>query len=228
MLIVLFIYILKKLNIRSSLNRMITNAKRFAFSIIYLLFILMFTNITLDNIKKDVENVVFEVKRNYKSIGFINIEKYALGGTTIYNLNSEVNARVQVNFKAVGIEKSIYKNEQLIYSSVYREINKKVKLSHSILFSKGKYLLKENSQKEELELEIISQNLVKLFFSEPVGVQKVYSDKYRLMLNIIPLRNGMYKIVFPNGSYNIYHYKNGECAMIEVVGGFFKVKLKRI
>lgn len=215
------------MNIIRSVDLLILKVKKLAFMFLCLLLVLMFTNLTSNNPKKDVIKILFNVERNGKNIGSIKLYKYTIGDKTIYNLNSEINARIIAHFNAVGVEKSIFRNDSLVYSSVYREVNKKIKLNHSISFNEGKYLLEEEKMKVEIDLEIISQNLIKLFFFEPIGIQKVYSDKYKKLLSISQLKKGVYKIEFPNKSSNVYHYKNGECILIEVVGVFFKVKLKR-
>ena len=227
MLILLLIYVLKKLKIIHSVDLLVLKVKKLAFMFLCLLLVLMFANLTSVNPKNGVKNILFNIQSNSKTIGSINIDRYAIEETTIYNLNSEINARIITDFNAIGVEKSIFRNDTLVYSSVYREVNKRVKLNHSISFNKGKYLLEAENGKVEIDLDIISQNLMKLFFTEPVGIQKVYSDKYKKLLCISAMGNGVYKIVFPNNSTNVYHYKNGECIMIEVVGVFFKVKLKR-
>ena len=48
------------------------------------------------------------------------------------------------------------------------------------------------------------------------------------MIKIIPLGKGKYQVILPNKSSNIYHYKNGICTMIEVIGTFYKVKLTQV
>ena len=225
MLLMLLIYTLKKVFKRSTSVEIATVLKKQLFKIKYIIPFFLLSNTSPDNADADVEKISFSVIKKNSSIGFIDIEKTTIDETTTYIINSEVKTKIIFNFNAKGIEKYIYKRDTLIYSSLYRKLNNKVKLNQSLTLIDGKYFLKEKNKKEEINIGIISSNLVTLFFFEPVGVQKVYSDKYKEMVRITPIGNGKYRIVLPNKSTNIYHYKNGVCTLIEVVGSFYKVKL---
>jgi hypothetical protein len=172
-----------------------------------------------------IEKVSFSILNKNASVGYIDIEKQSLNETTTYLINSEVNTKVIFNFNAIGKEKSIYKEDTLVYSSIYRKLNNKVKLNQSLSFKDGKYLIENEDEKEVLDMNVIYRNLVTLFFDEPKGIQEIYSDKYKKMVKITPKGNGNYKLTLPNKSVNIYHYDNGKCTTIDVVGSFFKVKL---
>lgn len=225
MLLILLIYTLKNkfkgnqsFNIAYVLRRLVLKIK-------YIIPFFLISSTSFNNSVSEVEKISFSIIKNKSSIGFIDIEKASLDRTTIYTINSEVNAKVIFNFKAVGREKSIYKEDTLIFSSIYRKLNSRVKLNQSLSFVKGKYLLKDKHKRVALNVDIIRHNLVTLFFFEPKGIQKIYSDKFKKMVNITAIRKGKYKIVLPNKSTSIYHYKNGKCTMIEVVGSFYKVSL---
>lgn len=221
----LFIYIYKKVFKGSHSMDFVSLFKSYVFKLRYILPFFLLSNTSPDNAITKVENISFNIINKNKNIGFIDIEKRDTEHTTIYSINSEVNARVIFNFNAVGKEKSIYRADTLIYSSVYRKLNKKVKIDQSLTFSDGKYVLKGKNNNEVIDFEVINRNFVTLFFSEPLGIQQVYSDKYKEMVRIDPLSNGKYKVVLPNKSTNIYHYKNGKCTMIDIKGSFYKVKI---
>ena len=225
MLLMLLIYTLKKVFKRSSSFEIATLLKRQLFKIKYIIPFFLLSNTNPDNAATDVEKISFSVIKKNSSIGFIDIEKTSIDETTTYIINSEVNAKVIFNFNAIGIEKYIYKSDTLIYSSLYRKLNNKVKLNQSLSLVDGKYFLKEKNKNEVLDFNIINRNLVMLFFFEPIGIHEIYSDKYREMVRVTPLDNGKYRVVLPNKSTNIYHYKNGKCILIEAIGTFYKVKL---
>ncbi|MBE9489110.1 MAG: hypothetical protein IMY67_02350 [Bacteroidetes bacterium] len=224
MLIMLLIYTLKKL-FKSTYSLEKSTVFKLVLKIKYIIPFFLISSSSFNNAVTEVERISFSVIKNESSIGFIDVEKSSLDKTTIYTINSEVNTRVIFNFNAVGREKSIYNEDTLVFSSVYRKINKKVKLNQSLSLIEGKYFLKNKRKKEFLDIGVINNNLVTLFFIEPVYTKEVYLDKYKKMVKITPLERGKYQVILPNKSSNIYYYKNGACAKVEVVGTFYKVKL---
>ena len=225
MLIMLLIYAYKKIFKNSNFVDRIAAFSRIGFKIKYIIPFFLLSMSSSDKEVPKVEKVSFSIIKKNSTIGYIDIEKQSLNETTTYIINSEVNAKVIFNFNAIGKEKSIYKKDTLIYSSIYRKLNNKVKLNQSLSFINGKYLLKEENKNELLNIDIINRNLVTLFFNEPNGIQEIYTDKYKQMVKIDPIGDRKYKLILPNKSINIYHYENGKCTTIDVVGSFFKVKL---
>ncbi len=221
----LLIYSFKKGFKKAHFFEIVAVLKKMVYKLKYIIPFFLLANTNINNEIEEVEKISFSIIKKDSSIGFIDIKKASLNTQTTYIINSEVNTKVIFNFNAVGKEKSIYKGDTLIFSSVYRKLNHKVKLNQSLSFINGKYLLKNKNKKEKLSLGIINRNLVTLFFFEPKGVREVFSDKYKKMVKVTPMSKGKYKIVLPNRSTNIYHYKKGKCILVEAVGSFYKVKL---
>lgn len=173
------------------------------------------------------ETVSFDILRKNSSVGYINLEKQEIGNKVIITATSEVNTKVILNFKATGSDKCIYQDNVLIYSSQFRKINNKVKTDQSVSRLNGKYLFKENETESILNIESIELNIIPLFFSEPRNIKKVYSDKFKQLVDVDYLGENTYRVVLPNGETSTYYYQNGKCESINVVGTFFKVQLLR-
>ena len=176
-----------------------------------------------DTIKE--ERIAFEIINKDKPVGYIIVEKQTNSGMISYKVNSEVETRLVFSFKAIGKEHSIYRNDTLIFSSVYRKLNNKVKINQTLKLSKGIYAATNGKHKSNLDVGVITCNLVMLFFEEPTNRDKVYCDKLKTNLNIIKVNTGVYKVLFPNGSYTVYHYKKGLISHMDAVGSFYKVRL---
>jgi len=172
------------------------------------------------------ERIVFDIINKGKSIGYIVVEKISSQNTTIYNVSSEVETSILLKFKAKGEERSVYRNDTLIYSSIYRKLNNKVKANQTLKFNNGSYAIVKGKNKYTPNIDAITCNLVVLFFEEPYGIKQVYCDKLKTHLDIIKIDKGKFKVKFPNGSYNVYNYKNGKIDYVDAIGTFFKVKLK--
>ena len=224
----LLIYTYKKIYKGSHSLDLVSVFKSYVSKLRYILPFFLLSNTSPDNAIIKVENISFNIINKNKNIGIIDIEKRDTEYTTTYILDSNVNTKLIFNFNATGKEKSIYRADTLIYSSIFRKLNKKIKLNQSLELVDGKYILMEKNKEKPLHMNIINRNLVTLFFYEPFGIEQVYCDKYKKMGRIIPVGQGKYKVVFPNKSSNIYHYEKGQCTMIEVAGFFYKIKLTLI
>ena len=227
MLYLLIILIVRKLRSKNLDFNLIKFFKRLLLKVKYVFpFLLISMTLTTNEVNTE-ERIVFDIINKGKNVGYISIEKSTSENNTIYNVDSKVETQLIFKFKAEGKERSIYRNDTLIYSSVYRKLNNKIKLNQTLKFNKGNYAIIKGKNRSSLNLNVITCNLVVLFFEEPIDTDKVYCDKLKKKLNIIKLAKGKYKVKFPNGSYNIFNYKNGKIVHIDAVGTFYKVKLKK-
>jgi hypothetical protein len=178
-----------------------------------------------EGILSESESIRYEIVKKNKTLGYIHIKRVKNEEITRFVISSEVNTKLLLNFKAFSKETYIYNKDTLVFSSMYRTLNDKVKVDQSIIYEKGKYYLKNNSKNKLLDIGVIKCNLVKLFFDEPVDINQVYCDKLQIHLSVVRMSVNTYKVVFPNRSYNVFHYENGKCRLIEVVGSLYKVRL---
>jgi hypothetical protein len=169
--------------------------------------------------------LIFNIVRNNDVIGSISITESRSRDSVIYIIESKVEAQFILKFKVSGKEKYVYKDGTLIYASLFRTINNKVKTNHTILYNEGKYTLKTPDKISPLDFEEIKQNLMKLYINEPIGITSVFCDNLQQMLKVNPMGDGAYKVEFSKGKYNIFHYKNGRCTKIEAVSPMFDVTL---
>lgn len=171
------------------------------------------------------KSLIYNIVRNDIVIGKIEINQTVSGDSIIYTINSDIIAKFILTFKVVGKEKYIYKDGTLIYSSLFRTLNDKVKTNNCIIYNKGEYSFQSPEGKKSLNFEIIKQNLMTLFINEPIGVKWVFCDNQQQMVKVEPMGNGIYKVELSKGKYNIFHYKNGRCVKIEAVSPMFDVTL---
>lgn len=227
MLYLLIILIIRKLRSKNLDFNLMRLFKQLLLKVKYVFpFLLISMTLTNNEVNKE-ERIVFDIINKGNNVGYIIIEKSSKENTTIYNVNSEVETQFIIKFKAEGKERSVYRNDTLIYSSIYRKLNNKIKVNQTLKFKKGSYAILKGKNESSINLNAITCNLVVLFFEEPLGVEKVYCDKLKKELNIIKLAKGKYKVKFPNGSYNVFNYKNGQIAHIDAVGSFYKVTLTK-
>lgn len=218
----LILYALKRFNTNRSKLEGFLKFKKFFKRVIAILCLLAYSSNYGSN---PIAPIVFNIVKNNKVIGSIKISESRSKDSVIYNIESKVEAQFVLKFKVVGKEKYIYRNGTLIYSSLFRTINNKVKTNHCILYSDGRYSLQTSGNVSPLDFDEIKQNLMSLYLTEPVGITTVFCDNLQKMLKVKPMENGTYKVEFSKGKYNVFHYKNGRCTKIEAVSSMFDVTL---
>jgi len=222
MIPILIYYAIKKFNESHSKLLRLLNFKKFIKKVIAILCLLAFTSNYGSNPKAPL---IFNIIKNNNVIGSIKITENISRDSVTYTIESQVETKLILTFKVVGKEKYIYRDGTLIYSSLYRTLNNKVKTNHCILYNDGEYSLQTPEKISPLSFEDIKQNLMILYVHEPIGVKSVFCDNQKQMVKVEPLGKGIYKVELSKGKYNIFHYKNGRCVKIEAVSPLFDVTL---
>jgi Domain of unknown function (DUF6134) len=224
MIPLLIVFVIKRMKRDSFLSKSILNIKKLLLKFKVVLCFLIVT-CTYGSNDKPAKYITYNVVKNNKVIGTIQIDQYAAGDSIVYNLESNIQAKLILEFNISGKEKSVYKDGILIYSSVYRRVNNKVKTNHNISYSDGQYQLNSFDKVTNLNLTAIEQNLVALYFKEPKDIDALYCDNLKQMIAVKPLGDGAYRVDFSSGTYNIFHYKNGKCVKIDANSKLFNVTL---
>ena len=169
--------------------------------------------------------ITYHVIKNDVLIGTIEINKRVIDDSVIYLSESHIKAKFLFTFNVAAREKSIYKNGVLVYSSIFRTLNNKIKTDNEIVLDNGQYKLQSRGNSKTLNFNYINQNLITLYFEEPKETGYVFCDNLRTMSKITPIGSNRYKVELTNGAYNIFHYKNGQCVKINAVSKLFNVTL---
>lgn len=219
----LIVYLIRKFKGKSFVFPKAVIFKSLVLKILTLLGIVLLVSsfATVDFNKTQVYNVV----KNDKVIGIIEINKRISERTVIYTTSSNIKAKFLLKFDIVGKEKAVYENGVLVFSSVYRTLNHKVKTNHNVVLNNDQYHVQSSNEKKHLKYSAITHNLVTLYFQEPIGITSIFCDNQKEMVPVKPLSNGRYKVEISNDKYNVFHYKNGVCIKIEAVSKLFNVIL---
>ncbi|WP_136480045.1 DUF6134 family protein [Cognatitamlana onchidii] len=224
MIPMLILYLLRRLDKTSFLYRKINDLKKLVLKLKVLLVLVIAPTLYAANINPD--NIVkYNVVRNNKVIGTIQITCNSIDDAVTYILESNIKAKYILSLNISGKEISVFKNGFLVYSSVLRTLNNKTKTNHTIIYKNGQYQLEINDEFKRLGLDKIQENLVSLYFSEPKDLKYIFCDNLKQMVNIQSLGKGKYKVSFSNGKHNIFHYKEGKCIKIEANSSLFSVTL---
>ncbi|MCH4553614.1 DUF6134 family protein [Aestuariibaculum lutulentum] len=221
----LILYLIRRMKYGTDTSLDLSKFREMVLKIKSILFFFIISTSFAYNTINTGETITYKIVKKNTTIGFIKIEKQVTSNVTTYILKSNVEVNFLVNVSVLCDEKSIYKNDILVYSSVYRKVNGKVKANHKLLRESGRYALLYENKKKLLELDELTQNLVTLYFEEPKTIRKVYCDNLKQEIVITPLNEGCYRVDFEKGKYNVFHYRNGECVKIDAVSKLFNVTL---
>jgi len=158
----------------------------------------------------------YTIKRNGDVVGNIHFAHGIAGNRTVLTMESEVNARFIFNFKAKTKEETIYDKGIMTWSSIFRKLNRNVRVDKKIRANGNIYTLYKGTKTETLDNYPIRYNMLSVYISEPVNITKVYSDNFQQQIDIEKVADHHYKIRFPDGNYNEYFYSDGICSKIEI------------
>ena len=158
----------------------------------------------------------YRVNRKGAQIGIISFSYQNAGNKRVFKMESQIKTRLLILFTAIGREESVFENDVMISSSVYQKLNGNEKLNKQTTLVGRNYVVSTGRQSETLNNYPISYNMICLFAKEPVGVPKVYSDKFQQFLDIQRVGDHHYRVKFPDGNFNEYFYMEGLCTRVEV------------
>ena len=174
-------------------------------------------------VKAQEKNLSYTIKRSGNKVGAMNLKEVQSGSKISLDLESEVKASFIFSFKARGIEKAVFDNGILVYSSIYQKLNGSEKINKQTKLVGKNYVVTNKGTEENLDHTAIYYNMICLYTHEPVKTKRIYSDKFQKYLNIEKIADYHYKINFPDGNSNEYYYENGICTKIEVEHSFYHV-----
>jgi len=225
MLPVLIYYVLKRYNVVSISDSNLLKFKTKLHKILVFVLLLVLTTTQAFNNPNNETPKVFQIIKNNKVIGSIDMKMRVSGDSIIYISESQINAKMILTFKIIGKEISVFKSGVLVYSSVYRKLNNKVKVDHNIALLGSNYNLCQNNKTELLDIKKIEKNLISLYFKEPKGIISIFCDNQKEMIQIRSLGGGTYKVEISKDKYNIFHYVDGKCVKVEAFSPLFDVVL---
>jgi len=148
------------------------------------------------------------VSNSYK-IGDLYVSKSQNGDETVYQAKSKTEIKLFVKVEVSYNLDVIYKNKQLLFSSISTYLNGKLHTNTTAEKSKNGYILVNNEHQNRLFKEITYSG-VKLYFNEPKNISLVFSEFYNSFNPIKKISNHKYLLTnSENGNTSEYYYQKG-------------------
>jgi hypothetical protein len=159
-------------------------------------------------------------------VGDMQINKRVNDENVYLMMISRAKMRFFTSYKVYIEEQSLFNKGKLVYTSVYREVNGKVKANHKTKAAGDIYLTEADGKTGSIKNKPINSNLILLYFYEPVNLRQVYSGNFQQFVDVRPVGDHTYKIDLPDGNYNYYTYRNGICVRVEVHNSMYTISME--
>ncbi len=162
---------------------------------------------------------IYDVELFGKKIGSTIVERIDKGnGEMEYKLDSHSEVNILFTHKTSSMNMDVvYKNGQLI-SSYVKNVKDDVTEIVSIIWDGARYIIKKGQETLQLKQAVDFSNSL-LYFIEPVGRQRIFSERLGQFCAFKTVSPGVYECKLDNGVDNIYRYKNGLLVELEMSKG---------
>jgi hypothetical protein len=168
----------------------------------------------------------YMIMRGTDIVGGIHFTETNNSGMKQLEMESQVKGRILfISYSGNAKEEALYQNGVLYRSSIYRKLNGKEKANKQHQAVNNQYVIRSGENSETSAAYPITYNMLSLYSTEPVTIDKVYSDNFQRFLEIKKLENHKYKISLPDGNTNYYYYQNGELVLVEAHSSWYSVMI---
>lgn len=167
----------------------------------------------------------YKITRNGEEIGWLRLDKNTIGNTSVLLLVSEIKTKLVFPITVFAKEFSTFEKGKLVYSSQIRKTNGTIKCDKQTRLIGNEYEITANGEKKKSSFPTINENLLCLYFQEPMDLKSVYCDNQQCFVKVARTSDDGYKVQFPNGNVNYFYYKEGVCAKIKIVHSFYSAEI---
>jgi hypothetical protein len=172
----------------------------------------------------------FDVIYDGKSIGTLTASKEVSGNKIVKNVKSNTDAKILMLSVHVESEVNVKTESELLTSATsYRHANRGAEdIQTTTVKGPGNtYDIVKNGEKIQLTHAGIKFCVTDLYFTEPLGITKVYSSTYGNFLNVKYVSKGVYLITLPDGKTTTFTYVNGKLTEAVAVISLGNIIFKR-
>jgi copper chaperone CopZ len=177
------------------------------------------------------KGILFDVMFKDEKVGVMHTQETKSKSTSLKVLTIETSTTFL--FIPIHVESEVSTTQKggvLIKGTAYRNASRK---SSDVIASVTKigtrlYQRERNGVTDKIKNLHITFCVIDLYFKEPVGITRVFSNMYAEMLQLKQVSVGKYQLITPDNNNSIYTYRNGELISIEVETPVGKVISKRI
>ncbi len=168
--------------------------------------------------------MIYDVLRNGNIIGKIIFLELNIDQRKFLSFNSCIKTNFILSFSDQTTETSTFENTIMVYSSLYQKQTGSNKTNSIIQASGNKYKFINGNISKIIYGYPIYYNTLLLYVKAPENIYKVYSQKFKTLLDVKKVEENKYRLTLPDGNHNYYTYKNGVCSKVDIERNFFTVQ----
>lgn len=174
------------------------------------------------------QNYQYAVKLRGKEIGTIQATATADGDKLIYQVNSNTSVSMLYKLTYTSSIEAIYKSDELQKASSISYQNGKIKDNRKVRKTEAGYSIISAANEETKYKLPIRHSVAQLYFKEPVGVNRTFSETQGAFCNLTNMSNHVYKLEVADGDVNYYHYANGKLQKVIVDRSVYDLEFQLI
>ncbi len=174
------------------------------------------------------ETRVFDIDIANVKVGNMVVEKVVKDSLTIYIFRSEVDAWMLVRVHISHLITCIYKGEKLVKADIHSVINKEI-YNSTVMWNKDHYDFDCSTYKYHkagILAESLDFSVVKMYFEEPTGKEKIFAENYGLICPIRILKPSTYCLEVEKNK-NTFHYSHGSVDHVDMETPLFNYVIRR-
>lgn len=167
----------------------------------------------------------YRILHKGKVMGSLETTRVKTNDSVRYNSYVDIEYHLLATIRIQHQNSTVYLNDILWHSKVLSEVGKKGKNISEVKKTKEGYVYTKNSDKPISINQSISFSVERLFFDEPIGLSKVFSEEKGEFHKIETSGTHQYTKTAPNGHKSVYHYKNGILVKTEIDAGIIEFEM---
>ena len=167
----------------------------------------------------------YDILISDNKVGELRAIKNERSGWSTYSIQTNLSFRVFEPYDINYQLSSSYKGTVMMETSMKNIVNGTVENNVHLKWDGTKYNGYNNNEKISI-LQKIYHSTARLYFHEPVGVDKVFSEKFVVFQALKANRKNEYILNLEDGNKSKYTYLKGICTEISTNKGLFKITIK--
>ena len=175
-----------------------------------------------------IDSINYDLFVDDEMIGeFCLVKKLDLDSSILYLAESNVDYRILFSFHISFIYSSSFSADGSFKKSEFTYVmNDDIKEKNWINCMGEKCYVYEKNEVKKIIDNSINITGVQLYFNEPTNNSHVFSERYCDLFELEKEGDQIYKVDFPGGSTNRYHYKDGFCYKVEISSIFSDMEFR--
>ena len=165
----------------------------------------------------------FEVRHNGSTKGMMSVIKHIEGNVTNVRLESHFAFRMLIPMSVKAVEEASFTDGIMTFASIDRKVNGKQKARQKLM-ANGKVYNWTLGGNKTLPVYPIRLSVLSLYFEEPHNDRSVFSHALGDIIPLTKVKNGQYRLDFPNGNITYYNYAAGICTQVDVHHSMFHIQ----